>query len=629
MASSDVLLRLAVLMDSSGALKGMDDLSLKADESSKKMAKSYDEATSKLGSSFSSLGQLAGNYGLPVQGVFDGIGKKLDDAKLKGEGFSGAIKSMSGTAALAGAAGVAALAGESIKLASGFDDAKNSLEAAVKASGSSLPKYQSQLDAATQKMAGLGFNSTEVYKALAKGVISTQSASESIGSLGLAADLARTKQISLADATDIVDKAMTGNLRPLKQMGIDLPIAATNALKLQQAHQKVSTATSTLTQFLATHAGAVNTTSKAHAQYETLLGKVKTAQDAAATAASAHDKIIDALSQRLGGQATSYAKTFSGQMATTKANLDNVAISVGSTLLPVVDKLSGWFAKFATFLATHKEFLIGLAIVFGVMLTVATYSWAASLFAVDGALEPLAGTLFAIEAPIWLIVAAIVAVILIGYELYKHWGAVWGFIKQIAIDAWQFIDNNVVQPIASAFTTAFDAVKGVFTDVINWIKQNWGLILGIITGPIGLAIYFITSDWNGIVGFFQGLIKTIGGIFGSIGDTITNAFKNAINLAINAVNVLIRGFDSISGWVSGPHIDTIPEFRAMGGPVSAFNPYIVGEKGPELFVPNTSGSIIPNGGGGAGSTINVYASTNANPSDIATEVGWALRTMAS
>lgn len=34
-------------------------------------------------------------------------------------------------------------------------------------------------------------------------------------------------------------------------------------------------------------------------------------------------------------------------------------------------------------------------------------------------------------------------------------------------------------------------------------------------------------------------------------------------------------------------------FRAEGGPVSPNQPYIVGEKRPELFVPNTAGSIVP------------------------------------
>jgi phage-related minor tail protein len=42
----------------------------------------------------------------------------------------------------------------------------------------------------------------------------------------------------------------------------------------------------------------------------------------------------------------------------------------------------------------------------------------------------------------------------------------------------------------------------------------------------------------------------------------------------------------------------------MGGPVSANTAYVVGEKGPELFVPGKSGSIVPNGGRG-GNTINL------------------------
>ena len=47
--------------------------------------------------------------------------------------------------------------------------------------------------------------------------------------------------------------------------------------------------------------------------------------------------------------------------------------------------------------------------------------------------------------------------------------------------------------------------------------------------------------------------------------------------------------------------------RANGGPVSANRQYIVGEKGPELFMSGSSGSIVPNnrlGGGSDGVTIN-------------------------
>jgi phage-related minor tail protein len=46
--------------------------------------------------------------------------------------------------------------------------------------------------------------------------------------------------------------------------------------------------------------------------------------------------------------------------------------------------------------------------------------------------------------------------------------------------------------------------------------------------------------------------------------------------------------------------------RADGGPVSGGRAYVVGERGPELFMPNGGGSIIPNGGGGGAATVNVH-----------------------
>jgi SLT domain-containing protein len=46
--------------------------------------------------------------------------------------------------------------------------------------------------------------------------------------------------------------------------------------------------------------------------------------------------------------------------------------------------------------------------------------------------------------------------------------------------------------------------------------------------------------------------------------------------------------------------------RANGGPVSGNKPYLVGERGAELFVPNTSGMILnANRTRGMGNTINI------------------------
>jgi phage-related minor tail protein len=47
---------------------------------------------------------------------------------------------------------------------------------------------------------------------------------------------------------------------------------------------------------------------------------------------------------------------------------------------------------------------------------------------------------------------------------------------------------------------------------------------------------------------------------------------------------------------------------AGGGPVFGGSSYLVGERGPELFVPSSSGSIVPGGRGGS-VTVNVQNNT--------------------
>jgi hypothetical protein len=56
-------------------------------------------------------------------------------------------------------------------------------------------------------------------------------------------------------------------------------------------------------------------------------------------------------------------------------------------------------------------------------------------------------------------------------------------------------------------------------------------------------------------------------------------------------------------------------FRAKGGPVRPGEAYMVGEQGPEIMMPNSSGTIIPNNKIGGNTTINVTV-TSANPDDV-------------
>ena len=70
--------------------------------------------------------------------------------------------------------------------------------------------------------------------------------------------------------------------------------------------------------------------------------------------------------------------------------------------------------------------------------------------------------------------------------------------------------------------------------------------------------------------------------------------------------------------LGGLGADGLPSigFRANGGSVSAGSPYIVGERGPELFVPGAKGNIVPNNAmGGANVTVNVDASGSSVQGD--------------
>jgi hypothetical protein len=78
--------------------------------------------------------------------------------------------------------------------------------------------------------------------------------------------------------------------------------------------------------------------------------------------------------------------------------------------------------------------------------------------------------------------------------------------------------------------------------------------------------------------------------------------------------------------VKGHAPGTPYDYEQYGGPVQANRPYIVGEVGPELFVPNTPGRIIPNnqmggwgGGGGGGGNITIH-----NHSAGAAALTWAM-----
>lgn len=131
--------------------------------------------------------------------------------------------------------------------------------------------------------------------------------------------------------------------------------------------------------------------------------------------------------------------------------------------------------------------------------------------------------------------------------------------------------------------------------------------------------------------------------YASIGMAVSDAFKGMLTGAMSwkdgmkgiinsVINELWRLYvvQQIVGMVSsflgniGLPIP-VAGARAAGGPVTANKPYLVGEKGPEIVVPGSSGTVIPNrhigqAQGGGAVTINVDARGSADPAAVRAQV---------
>ena len=113
---------------------------------------------------------------------------------------------------------------------------------------------------------------------------------------------------------------------------------------------------------------------------------------------------------------------------------------------------------------------------------------------------------------------------------------------------------------------------------------------------VGIASTIETGLVDAIEGAINGT-KTLGDVARSV---FTQIQRSLIQFGVNA---FLGGLPGIGGF-----------FRANGGPVSSGKSYMVGERGPEMFVPNTGGRIVPNSD--MGSSTNVVVNVDASGSSV-------------
>jgi tape measure domain-containing protein len=141
-----------------------------------------------------------------------------------------------------------------------------------------------------------------------------------------------------------------------------------------------------------------------------------------------------------------------------------------------------------------------------------------------------------------------------------------------------------------------------FSDETINSAEKWEMQLDTIADKNAELRQSFSSLASGIVtGMMSGKSAT---------EQLSGALDNVANQLISSgINALISGLTGgIGGGLGGGGVDAWAGLRgltgrATGGPVGKGKPYMVGERGPEMFVPSTAGKVVANQNMGGGASV--------------------------
>jgi hypothetical protein len=282
------------------------------------------------------------------------------------------------------------------------------------------------------------------------------------------------------------------------------------------------------------------------------------------------DTLTKTLAETFGGQASIQADTFAGKMARLKQGIDEGKETVGAYVLDALQPM----------VTLIVEQVIPAAIAFGE--TVGTK------------LQPY------IDNIIFVFQTYLI-------PLFQAW---WSFISDILIPG--IIDT--FQPILAGLQKAFgyiadavqknsDKLQPFFTLIKNIAAFILNTLAPIIGDVLGAALTVIGKAIGAVIGLFANLVNIINGA--------VKAIKSLIEIV--ASNPIVAGIGNVIDNVFGGG-------RAAGGSVMAGTSYLVGEKGPEIFSPSSSGYITPNNKLGGNTTINLNVTGAIDPEGTARSI---------
>ena len=248
------------------------------------------------------------------------------------------------------------------------------------------------------------------------------------------------------------------------------------------------------------------------------------------------------------------------------------------------------------------------------IITVATWAWNIALYA-----NPVGLIVLAVIA---LIVAFVIFAVKINEQI-NLW-EMFGMIARHTLDAilWPFkVLGGIIMGVGNAVWAILEGplfklgmfLSHFFKMLMYYVRLIGNWFMEKIINPVVAGfkwIYKIVKQWviDPIVGFFiktKELLETLKNPIFTLGEWL---MKHIFDPVINAVTKIwgfikkiVKGVKKVGGSFLGKVMDYLGFAEggyvnpmAEGGRTRARGPYLVGEKGPELFMPQGPGKIIPN-----------------------------------
>ena len=354
--------------------------------------------------------------------------------------------------------------------------------------------------------------------------------------------------------TSLANGITDDELRPSLDRLVRATKDVTEAQKLQQIALDVSAGSGKSLE------AVTNAMAKAAEGNTAALGKLGVGIDSATLKTMTMDEVTQALATTFGGQAATKADTFQGKMDRIKVAFDEAKESLGAVLLPYLERFVNYIAE---------EIVPNIN------------KW--------------------IEANGPKIEKMIQNVIPKIQNLLDKMGE---------IGKWAVDHIDVLEAVAAAVTGFIVAAKAYavltgFVTAIKGVATAFGLVR---TAAAGAAIAEAAASGGSMV---PAMITGMALAAGALAAYAITSGGDGLPTKLDAVGTKwslkdnVGGGNPAQGWSA-----SLPK-RATGGPVGAGSAYMVGERGPEMFIPRHSGTIIPNGGGNPVFNITVHGAVDA------------------